>query len=84
MGCDLAPDLLISDFHLRDGETGLQVIDLVRDTFKKDIPVILVSGDTANQKLLSDQPQVTFLTKPVDVEQLLEKAIQLVSGGQTE
>ena len=84
MGCDLAPDLLISDFHLRDGETGLQVIDLVRDTFKKDIPVILVSGDTANQKLLSDQPQVTFLTKPVDVEQLLEKAIQLASEGQTE
>lgn len=84
MGCDLAPDLLISDFHLRDGETGLQVIDLVRGTFKIDIPVILVSGDTANQRLLSNQAHVTFLTKPADVKELLEKAIQLVSGGQTE
>jgi len=79
MGSQTAPDLLISDFHLKDGETGLEVIDTVRQAFGSTVPVILLSGDTQNQLLVDHQENVTFYTKPVDVEQLLNTAVRLIS-----
>jgi len=78
-GSTTPPDLLISDFHLKNGETGLEVIDLVRQAFGQSLPVILLSGDTQNQQLLENQKNVSFYTKPVDVEALLGAAVQLIS-----
>ena len=43
------PDLIISDYWLREGETGLDVIDRLRAEFNEDIPAILISGDTGAQ-----------------------------------
>ena len=36
-------DLLITDYHLRDHETGLDVIRAVRAQLRTSVPVILVS-----------------------------------------
>lgn len=79
MGGHEPPDLLISDFHLKHGETGLEVIELTRQSFGASIPVILLSGDTQNQLLLGNQKDVTFFTKPVDVGQLLDTAVKLMN-----
>ena len=79
MGAPQPPDLLISDFHLRDGETGLEIIELAREAFGQQLPVILISGDTQNQALLKNQENVLFFTKPVDVEQLIDNAVRLIS-----
>ena len=38
-------DLIISDFHLADGITGLQVIEQLRTKLGPRIPAFLVSGD---------------------------------------
>lgn len=72
------PDLLITDFHLRSGETGLEVISAVRDRFASNIPVILLSGDTSNRIVLNELKDITFFTKPVDVDALLIKVHQLM------
>ena len=72
------PDLLITDFHLRSGETGLEVISTVRDRFASNIPVILLSGDTSNRIVLNELKDITFFTKPVDVDALLIKVHQLM------
>jgi CheY-like chemotaxis protein/anti-sigma regulatory factor (Ser/Thr protein kinase) len=64
-------DLLITDYHLRGEETGLDVIRGVRDQAQFDIPVILVSGDTSDRVVIADLEETTFLTKPVDVDELL-------------
>ena len=45
------PDLIISDFRLGDGRTGIEVVAQVRSAFQSAIPVILVSGDVAQQRL---------------------------------
>jgi PAS domain S-box-containing protein len=41
------PDVIVSDFHLRGGETGIGVVKAVRGQLGKAVPVIFVTGDTA-------------------------------------
>jgi PAS domain S-box-containing protein len=65
------PELLIADYHLRNGETGMEAIRGIRETSRLPIPAILVSGDTSDVNLPSDLKDVGFLTKPVDTEELL-------------
>ena len=65
------PELLITDYHLRGGATGLDVIRSIRDQVHTDIPVILVSGDTSDAIVLDDFKDTGFLTKPVNTDELL-------------
>ncbi|MEQ1917346.1 MAG: response regulator, partial [Gallionella sp.] len=44
-------DLIISDYQLGVAETGLDVIRAVREQRSKDIPAILISGDTSPELL---------------------------------
>jgi len=45
------PDILISDYRLRDGETGGDVIQSVRDSLQQTIPAIILTGDIAPERL---------------------------------
>jgi signal transduction histidine kinase len=65
------PSLLISDYHLRAGAVGTDVIRAVRKYTGAEIPAILISGDTSNAIALNDQEHISFLTKPVETDQLL-------------
>jgi CheY-like chemotaxis protein len=40
-----APDLIISDYHLSSGRTGLDAIDRLRTALSRQIPAFLISGD---------------------------------------
>jgi signal transduction histidine kinase/CheY-like chemotaxis protein len=40
------PSLLIVDYRLEDGRTGLEAIQVLRDRFGKDVPAIMVTGST--------------------------------------
>jgi signal transduction histidine kinase len=50
-GHDRPPDLIISDYHLLDGKTGMEVIERLRSAFNYPIPGFLISGDTAPERL---------------------------------
>ena len=65
------PDLLISDYHLREDETGIDVIRALRERVRTVVPAILVSGDTSDTGLAHGLEHITFLTKPVDIDALL-------------
>ena len=41
-------DLLITDYHLRDGETGLTVIAAMRQALTLELKALLITGDTSN------------------------------------
>jgi len=41
-----APDLIVADYGLRDGNVGTQAIAALRERFKSQIPAIIVSGST--------------------------------------
>lgn len=40
------PSVLICDYRLRAGETGVDVITAIREEFNHDIPALLITGDT--------------------------------------
>lgn len=66
------PALIISDYRLRDHETGIHVIDRLREEYNDaDIPALLVSGDTDPVRLIeSSERGIPLLHKPVQVEML--------------
>ena len=59
-------DLIISDYQLGVAETGLDVIRAVREHRSKDIPAILISGDTSPELLqLANSAGHRLIHKPV-------------------
>jgi histidine kinase len=76
-----APDLLITDYHLGNGELGTGVIATLRDELHAEIRAVLVTGDTSNViKHMPQDPRVRIASKPVDAEQLLSVLKDLLSG----
>jgi signal transduction histidine kinase/CheY-like chemotaxis protein len=47
----IEPDIILSDYRLREGKTGIEAIQLVRQAFNKPIPAIIITGDTAPDRL---------------------------------
>ena len=39
------PDLIVADYRLRDGQTGIEAIEIIRSSLGVPVPAILVSGD---------------------------------------
>ncbi|GGX26798.1 ATP-binding response regulator [Undibacterium macrobrachii] len=65
------PDLIISDYRLRDHCKGTEVIDAVRAICGTSIPAILVTGDTAPVRLReASASALPLLHKPVSPSQL--------------
>jgi len=66
-------DLLVTDYHLGDGEPGTHVIAGVREALGRQIQAVLMTGDTSSaiQKLPPD-PFMRVASKPVNSEELLD------------
>jgi signal transduction histidine kinase/CheY-like chemotaxis protein len=61
------PDLIISDYHLADEKTGIEAIERIEAAFGASIPAILISGDTAPERLRDARDKgYILLHKPVD------------------
>jgi signal transduction histidine kinase/CheY-like chemotaxis protein len=75
------PDLIIADFHLSGGRTGIETIEHVRAAFGTPIPAFLVSGDTSPERLQQARAQgYTLLHKPVSPMTLRSLVIKLGGG----
>ena len=60
------PDLIISDYRLSDGVTGLDVSENINRTLNREVPIIIISGDTAPDLITQIREQrVHLLHKPV-------------------
>ncbi|RXT45827.1 MASE1 domain-containing protein [Bradyrhizobium betae] len=61
------PDLIISDYHLASGKTGIRAIEQINAAFGSSIPAILISGDTAPEPAREAKDRgYILLHKPVD------------------
>jgi two-component system, sensor histidine kinase len=61
------PDLIISDYHLSEGRTGLEAIEHLRAVLSSPIPAFLISGDTTPDSLRAAKAiGCHLLHKPVD------------------
>jgi len=60
------PDVIVSDYRLPDDTDGIEVITRLRQKYGRDIPAILVTGDTAPDTILRiTQAGFPLLHKPL-------------------
>ena len=72
------PSLIILDVLL-EGDDGRQISRKLKgNPVTKNIPVILVSADTAAKKYFSYSKASDFLSKPFDIDELLSKIKNLL------
>ena len=76
------PALIISDFHLLDGSTGVEAVAEIRKFYERSLPAFIVSGDTS--KVVKDArllDNITVMSKPVNTTRLLSAAKIAVQTG---
>jgi len=67
-----APQVILSDWRLRAGETGGQAIAAVRRRLRHDVPAIIITGDVARESLLEiAETGLPVLHKPCSPPALL-------------
>lgn len=65
------PQLIISDYRLRESQTGAQAIKRIREVTGEVAPALLITGDTAPERLReAHESGIPLLHKPVSPYQL--------------
>jgi CheY-like chemotaxis protein len=79
---DQWPDLIISDYRLADGHTGIEAIQRLRSALGAPIPAFLVTGDIAPERLREASANgFHLLHKPVGPMALRAMLNQILRGG---
>ncbi len=66
-----AVDLVISDYHLGEDTTGMQVIGELREILGAAVPAILVTGDTSSAvRGLEQKGALRVTSKPINPDEL--------------
>jgi signal transduction histidine kinase/CheY-like chemotaxis protein len=82
---DHPPDLIISDYRLPDGNTGIEAIERLRSAFASPIPAFLISGDISPERLREARASGYHLQhKPVDPMLLRAMFNQLLRNGRVD
>ncbi len=72
------PDVVISDYRLREQRTGVEAIAAVRALLGESLPALLITGDTAPERLREAQASgIPLLHKPVSPGKLYRKLVEL-------
>ena len=75
------PDLGISDYRLRELRTGAEAIAALRAEFGAALPALLITGDTAPQRLREARATgVPLLHKPVLPSELYRAMTRVLNG----
>jgi PAS domain S-box-containing protein len=77
---DRAPDFIICDYHLGSGPNGVDIIRMIRDITKRQIPALLVTGDTSRAAvdLAQTLEKCRLLSKPIDGDELFDSLQDLL------
>jgi PAS domain S-box-containing protein len=64
--------LLVTDYHLGEDETGVEVIARVREKLGRPVPAVLVTGDTSSAVLnVEGDALLRTVSKPVNPDELM-------------
>jgi signal transduction histidine kinase/CheY-like chemotaxis protein len=73
------PDLIVADYWLKDGETGLTVIQELRGDAEMSIPAIILTADHDVALAVAAQaPDVGFLQKPANAHRIRRIVTELI------
>lgn len=68
---EFEPDLILSDFRLREDENGIDTVFALRESFDRDVPAIILTGDTSPEQLRRVRESgLELMHKPVSVDEL--------------
>ena len=74
------PDAILADYRLRMDETGAEAISVVRRAAGREIPGIIITGDTEPARLMqAASTGMVLLAKPVDADELLSVLAEALS-----
>ena len=74
-----SPDLIVCDYHLSDGQTGIEAIDRLRGDFQ--IPAFLITADAAVAELAeAGNLDIEVMRKPADPKTLRAMLRQALGG----
>ncbi len=74
------PEVIISDYRLRAEQTGTEVIRTLRRELGSDIPALLITGDTAPERLReAELSGIPLLHKPVSPSQLYRRMQEVLN-----
>jgi signal transduction histidine kinase/ligand-binding sensor domain-containing protein/CheY-like chemotaxis protein len=74
-----APDILICDYRLHVNENGMDTITMLQNEFNREIPALLVTGDTSSDMIHSlHLGQIQVLHKPLRAELLRDALVRLL------
>jgi two-component system, sensor histidine kinase len=75
-------DLVIADYHLKKGETGIEVIAAARNVAGEHLGAVLVSGDTSSTlRDVKATERLRIASKPIRADELLSLITELLSVG---
>lgn len=75
------PDVIVADYRLRDGANGAQAIRHLQETYGADIPGVLLTGDTAPERIVEAKASGYWLLhKPVSPARLKHLLAYLVNA----
>jgi two-component system, sensor histidine kinase len=76
------PDIILSDYRLADGRSGVEAIAALREEFNREIPAMVISGDIAADRLREAQAAgLTLMHKPIEPDRLLAAMTALLRRG---
>ncbi|MDH5771643.1 MAG: hybrid sensor histidine kinase/response regulator, partial [Rhodospirillaceae bacterium] len=82
---NIIPDLVIADYRLDSGVTGGDAIAKIRNALEKEIPAIIITGDTDPQRLREAKKSgFDILHKPIKPEDLLASVRKKIAGSNKE
>ena len=79
---DFVPDIILSDYRLRDNKTGIDAIEAIREELNSDVPAIIITGDTSPERLKETNASGFYLLhKPVTPDAM--RQVLLSMGAET-
>ena len=76
----LPPDIILADYQLDDGETGIDAVARVRSAARHRVPAILVTANRSEEvRAAGVRDDVSVMTKPVKIARL-RRLIELKLG----
>lgn len=80
---DGSPDLIISDFRLRDDLNGVDAVEAMRESLESPVPAIIITGDTSPGRLREvSGTGLHLMHKPVNPDELQRLMQQLFDSAQ--
>tara|TARA_R110000824_G_scaffold118960_14_gene272195 strand:- start:328174 stop:329973 length:1800 start_codon:yes stop_codon:yes gene_type:complete len=80
---ETTPHVLLVDHRLGDYESGLDIIETVRDEINETVPAIIMTGDIAGEDLEQRTVNLSVIHKPVEPERL-HRILRRIAAGQAE